>query len=323
MRAVVVNEPGRPDVLVVEERPDPTPGPGQLLVETAAAGVNYVDTYQRSGRSRVELPAVPGQEGAGRVVTVGSEVEGWQVGDRVAWTGQGGSYAELVVISAERALRVPDNIDDLKAAALPVQGMTAQYLATSTFPVAEGHDVLVHAAAGGVGLLLTQVVTRRGGRVIATVSTPEKAELVRQAGAADVVIYRDEDFTARARELTDGRGVDVVYDGVGASTFDGSLASLAVRGTLVLYGAASGPVPPVDLMRLENQGSLFVTRPSLRHYTADPAELHQRADEVFGWVADGSLSLRIGGTYRLAEAAQAHVDLEGRRTTGKILLLTR
>lgn len=321
MRAVVVNEPGGPEVLVVKQRPDPAPGPGQLLVRTAAAGVNYVDVYERSGRYRVELPMIPGTEGAGQVAEVGPEAEGWQVGERVAWTGQPGSYAEQVVIPAKRALRVPDHVDDVVAAGLPVQGLTAHYLATSTFPVTEGDDVLVHAAAGGVGLLLTQVVTLRGGRVIATVSTPEKAELARQAGAAQVILYEDEDFAARVRDLTAGHGVRVVYDGVGASTFDGSLASLAVRGTLVLYGAASGPVPPVDLMRLERQGSLFVTRPSLRHYTAEPAELHERAAEVFGWVSDGSLSVRIGATYPLTDAARAHADLEGRRTTGKVVLL--
>ncbi len=323
MRAVVVNEPGGPDVLVVQERPDPAPGPGQLLVDVTAAGVNYVDTYQRSGQYRIKLPAILGLEGAGRVVALGPAVEGWQEGDRVAWTGRLGSYADRVVVSAERGLRIPDEVDDLVAAALPMQGLTAHYLATSTYPVAEGDDVLVHAAAGGVGLLLTQIVSRRGGRVIATVSTPEKAELARKAGAAQVILYGEEDFTSRVRELTGGRGVPVVYDGVGASTFDGSLASLATRGTLVLYGGSSGPVPPFDPIRLEDSGSVYLTRPTGRHYTAEPAELHRRAAELFGWAADGSLSVRVGATYPLAEAARAHEDLQARRTTGKVLLLPK
>jgi len=321
MKAVVVERTGGPEVMELAEVTQPRPGPGQLLVDVVAAGVNFIDVYHREGVYPLPLPLVLGQEGSGRVAVVGEGVSGWAVGDRVAWTNVPGSFAENVVVPADRALRVPDGVDDLTAAAVPLQGMTAHYLATSTCPVEPGDDVLIHAAAGGVGLLLTQVVTHRGGRVLATVSTAEKAELARGAGAAEVIRYDREDFAERARELTGGRGVRVVFDGVGRTTFDGSLASLAPRGMLVLFGYASGRPDPFDVNRLQTGGSLFLTRPTMGHYVATPAELHARADDVFGWVADGSLSVRIGASYPMAEVARAYEDLEGRRTTGKLVLL--
>jgi len=320
MKAIVIERTGGPETMRLSDLPDPVPGPGQLLVDVAGAGVNFIDTYHREGAYPLPLPLTLGLEGAGRIATVGDGVSGFAPGDRVAWAQAQGSYAEKVIVPAERALRVPDGVDDLTAAAVPLQGLTAHYLATSTCPVAEGDDVLIHAAAGGVGLLLTQIVTRRGGRVLATASTQEKAALARQAGAAEVIRYDQEDFPARVRELTGGRGVRVVYDGVGRTTFDGSLASLALRGMLVLFGYASGRPDPFDINRLQESGSTFLTRPTLGHYIATPAELQRRAGDVFGWVADGSLSVRIGGTYPLAQAARAHEDLQARRTTGKLLL---
>ena len=334
VRAIQVGRTGGPDVLEPADLPDPVPGPGQLLVEVAAAGVNFIDTYRRSGVYPTPLPHVPGGEGAGRVVALGppdpaaAPGPALAVGDRVAWHDAPGSYAELVLVRAAAALRVPDGVDDLVAAATPLQGMTAHYLVTSTFPVRPGHVVLVHAAAGGTGLLLTQLATARGARVVATVSTAEKEALARAAGATDVIRYTEladlaTDLPAAVREVTGGAGVHAVYDGVGADTFDASLASLRVRGTLVLFGGSSGQVPPVDLQRLNAGGSLFVTRPTLVHHTGEPDELRWRAAEVFGAVADGSLDVRVGGRYPLAEAARAHADLEGRRTSGKLLLLPR
>lgn len=316
MRAVVVTRSGGPEVL---DQPAPEVGAGQLLVAVEAAGVNYRDIYEREGTYGGPPPFVAGVEGAGTVAAVGAEVTEFSVGDRVAWSATPGSYAEQVVVEAERAVPVPNGLSSELAAAVLLQGLTTHYLATSTYPVQPGDDVLVHAAAGGVGLLLTQVVKMRGGRVIATTSSEDKAELARGAGADDVIGY--ESFAARVRELTDGLGVAVVYDGIGKSTFEESLASLRPRGCLVLFGSASGPVPPLDPMQLEREGSLFLTRPSLRHYTAKREELLERAAEVFGWVADGKLSVRIGGRYPLEEARQAQEDLAGRKTTGKLLLL--
>jgi NADPH2:quinone reductase len=310
MRAVRISEHGGPDVLEVVDVPPPEPGPGQLLVDVAAVGVNYRDVYEREGSYGGDLPAIIGVEGAGSVVGAG---------DRFAWVSAPGSYAEQVAVAADRAVPVPDGISDELAAASLLQGITAHYLSTSTHEVQRGENVLVHAAAGGVGSLLTQLVTMRGGRVIATTSSEEKAQLAHEAGAADVVGY--EGFAEQVRELTDGRGVDVVYDGVGASTFDESLASLRPRGDLVLYGAASGRVPPFDPMRLEGGGSLYLTRPSIRHYTGTRDELLERARDIFGWIAEGKLQVRIGGRYPLEDARRAHEDLEARRTTGKLLLL--
>jgi NADPH:quinone reductase len=319
VKAIVVERTGGPEVLDLREVPDPRPGPGQLLVEVEAAGVNYRDVYEREGRYGTPLPLVAGAEGAGTVIEVGEGVTDFAVGDRVAWSAAQGSYAERIVVDAARVVPVPEGVSTEVAAAVLLQGMTALYLATTTYPIALRDTVLVHAAAGGVGLLLTQIATMRGGRVIATTSTEEKAQLAREAGAAEVVGY--DGFAERVRELTAGAGVAAAYDGVGRTTFDGSLASLRVRGMLVLFGAASGPVPPFDPMRLEHGGSLFLTRPSVRHYTATREELRSRAAEVFGIVAEGRLQVRIGGRYQLAEARRAHEDLEARRTTGKLLLL--
>src|SRR6266550_1738855 len=292
MRVVVGERVGGPEVLAVAEREAPRPGPGEVVVEVAAAGVNYMDIYQREGvgNYRTDPPFVPGAEGAGTVVAVGSDVKDLAVGDHVAWAGQGSSYAEQVALSANRVVPVPDGMNLQVAAAAILQGMTAHYLCTSTYPVREGDVTVVHAAAGGVGLLLTQMVKRRGGVVVGTTSSGEKAELA-------------------------------LYDGVGKDTFDDSLAALRPRGMMVLYGAASGQVPPVDPQRLNSGGSLFLTRPTLVHYLADAAELRWRAGEVFDWIAKGDLDVRIGGTYPLSDAARAQEDLAGRRTTGKLLLL--
>ena len=319
MRAIVVERTGGPEVLQLRDVPNPEPADGELLVDVAAAGVNFIDVYHREGRYRRPMPLVLGREGAGTVVAVGAGVGGWSVGDRAAWPDVPGGYAERVAVPAEQALHVPDGVDDRTAAALPLQGLTAHYLTTSTFPVAAGDDVLVHAAAGGVGLLLTQIVTLRGGRVIATVSTPEKAELARAAGAAEVVMYREEDVADRVAGLTGGAGVRVVYDGVGRDTFEASLEALGVRGTMVLFGASSGPVPAVDPLRLAAR-SQFLTRPMLTHHI-EPGELGTRVEQLFGWVVAGQLDVRIGATYPLADARSAHEDLEGRRTTGKLLLI--
>ena len=320
MRAMTVTTPGGPDAMVLSEVPVPEPGPGQLRVAVTAAGVNFIDVYHRSGRYPIPTPFSPGLEGTGRIAALGEGVEGFAVGDRVAWMQGPGSYAEQVVVDATVAVPVPDEVDDLTAAALLLQGVTAHYLSHSTHPVRPGDDVLIHAAAGGVGLLLTQLVRARGGRVFATASTEAKAELARAAGAEMVFGY--DDFAAGVAECTEGVGVRVVYDGVGASTFDGSIASLQPRGLMVLFGQSSGAVPPVDPQLLSRSGSLFLTRPTTAHYLADRAELLWRAGELFDAVRDGRLDVRIGGRYRLADAPAAHRDLEARRTTGKLLLLT-
>src|SRR3954452_12448414 len=298
-RVVVATEAGGPEVLEVQERPVPDPGPTDLLVRSAAAGLNFIDVYRRSGTYPVQYPLVLGSEGSGTVVAVGAEVREFAVGDRVAWSEAPASYAEHVVVPEREALAVPDGVDDRVAAALPLQGLTAHYLVTSTFPVEPGQDVLVHAAAGGVGLLLTQLATARGARVIATVGTPEKGELARGAGAADVIVYTElkdltSDLPAAVRDLTGGAGVHTVFDGVGRSTFDASLASLRPRGGLALYGGASGQVPPFDIQRLNAGGSLFLTRPTLRHYVATRDELTTRAAELFGAVVAGTLTVRVG-----------------------------
>jgi NADPH:quinone reductase len=323
MRAVVVKEHGGPEVLEIADLESPQPGPGQLLVDVAAAGVNFMDIYQRLGHPPYggDRPYVPGAEGAGTVAAAGPEVSGFAVGDKVAWTGVAGSYAEQVLLPADRAVPVPDGMDPRVAAAAMLQGMTAHYLVTSTYPVAPGDPVVVHAAAGGVGLLLTQMARMRGGIVIATTSTGEKADLARQAGAQHLAGYGD--FAATVRDVTDGQGAAVVYDGVGQSTFDDSLSCLGPRGCMVLYGAASGPVPPFELQRLAAGGSLFITRPTLGSYIASREELLQRASDLFAWIGSGQLSIRIGGTYPLDQAHRAHDDLGSRRTTGKLLLLPR
>jgi NADPH:quinone reductase len=321
MRVVVGERLGGPGVLSVTEREAPRPEPGEVVVAVAAAGVNYMDIYQREGvgNYRTEPPFVPGAEGAGTVTAVGEGVAGPAIGDRVAWAGPGGSYAEEVALPAKRVVPVPDGVSLQVAAAAILQGMTAHYLSASTYPVREGDVAVVHAAAGGVGLLLTQMVKRRGGIVVATTSGGEKAELALRAGADHVTHY--DGWRAIVDEVTDGAGAHVVYDGVGQDTFDDGLAALRPRGMMVLYGAASGQVPPLDPQRLNSGGSLFLTRPTLVHYIADVEELRWRAGEVFDWIVKGELDVRIGGTYPLADAARAQDDLAGRRTTGKLLLL--
>jgi NADPH2:quinone reductase len=322
VRAIQISSAGGPDVLTPVELPDPQAGPGELLVEVALAGVNFIDTYQREGIYPMSLPYVPGLEGVGRVRAVGDGVTGFAVGDRVAWCEQLGSYAELVTVAADKAVSVPDALSDDAAVGALLQGMTAHFLVTDCHPVHAGQDVLVHAAAGGVGLLLTQLAVARGGRVIGTVSTPEKEELARAAGAAEVIRYTEVDDLATAvRELTGGEGVHVAYDSVGATTFDASLAALRRRGMLVLCGASSGPVPPVDPQRLNAAGSVYLTRPKLFDYVATRDELTARAAAVYSAVADGSLKVRIGNRYPLDQARTAHEDLQARRTTGKLLLV--
>lgn len=325
MRAIRATAPGGPDVLRLDDLPTPVPGAGELLVRVAAAGVNFIDTYRRSGVYAMPFPHVVGSEGAGTVEAVGDGVTELAVGDRVAWSAAPGSYAEQVVVPVREAVRVPDGVDDDVAAAVLLQGLTAHYLVTSTFPVAAGQDVLLHAGAGGVGLLLTQLATARGARVITTVGSAEKETLSRAAGAAEVIRYTElgdltAELPARVRELTGGAGVHTVFDGVGRDTFDASLASLRPRGGLALFGASSGPVPPLDPQRLNAAGSLYLTRPTLGHYVATRSELEWRAGELWDAVLAGTLGVRVGATFALADAAEAHRALEGRATTGKVLL---
>lgn len=321
MRAIVIGKLGGPDVLTPGEQDEPAPGPGQLVVRVAAVGVNYRDIYERTGIGNYarQAPFVPGAEGAGTVLAVGDGVTGFTAGDKVAWSDAPGSYAEQAVVPAGHAVPVPNGVDLKTAAAVMLQGMTAHYLCFSTFPVAEGNVTVVHAAAGGVGLLLTQLVKRRGGTVVATTSTTAKAALAQQAGADHVTTYGE--FVEAVRRVTGERGADVVFDGVGKDTFDDSLAALRRRGMMVLYGGASGQVPPFDPQRLNSGGSLFVTRPKLQDYVADRAELLWRAGDLFEWLAKGELDVRIGAEYPLADAARAHEDLTARRTTGKLLLV--
>jgi NADPH2:quinone reductase len=319
MQAIVVDQAGGPEVLHYREAPAPTPGAGQVLVRTAAVGVNFIETYQRDGTYPMTFPYIPGAEGAGTIEKLGDGVTGLSVGQRVTTAEGTGTYAEFFLVDAEKAVPVPDQVDDRTAAALPLQGFTAHYLATSTFRAEAEHTVLLHAGAGGVGLLLTQLLKRIGATVITTVSTDEKEALSRAAGADRVLRY--DGFADEVRAHTGGRGVDVVYDGVGQTTFDESLVSLAPRGMLVLFGGASGPVPPVDPMRLNRGGSLFLTRPTLKDYLQTAEERRWRAGELFAAVAAGELDVRIGADYPLAEAGQAHTDLQTRATTGKSILL--
>ena len=321
MQAIRVHKIGGPEVLRYERIERPVPGPGQALVQVQAAGLNFIEVYQRTGRYKVALPYTPGSEGAGRVVEVGDGVSGVKVGDQVASQNFAGSYADYAVAPAERLVPLPAGVTARTGAAVLLQGMTAHYLACSTFPLAPGHTCLVHAAAGGVGLLLCQIAHKRGARVIGTVSTEEKAALARQAGADEVILYTRQDFATETRRLTGGAGVQVVYDSVGRTTFAGSLDCLAPRGMMVLFGQSSGPVEPVDPQILNQKGSLFLTRPALGHYVATKAELAERASAVLGWVADGSLKVHIGHEFPLAAAAEAHTELEARRTTGKVLLI--
>jgi len=326
MRAIQIAHTGGPEVMALRDLPTPEPGPGQALVRVEACGVNFIDVYQREGRYPVQLPFIPGQEAAGTIASLGpadhgATSVGLKIGDRVAWANVLGSYAEFAVVPLSRLITVPEGVTARQAAGAMLQGMTAHYLAHATYPIRPDDTVLIHAGAGGVGLLLTQMAKGLGARVFSTVSTDEKAALARQAGADETILYTREDFTARVRELTGGRGLPVVYDSVGKSTFDGSLACLRPRGMLVLFGGSSGAVPPFDLIRLSTMGSLYVTRPTLKDYTATREELEQRAGDVLRWIADGTLKLRLEHTYPLADAAQAHRDLEARKTTGKVLLI--
>jgi NADPH2:quinone reductase len=319
--AIQIQQPGGPDALVATELPDPRPEPGQVCVELAATGVNFVEIYQREGRYPRPLPFVPGGEGAGTVTSVGAGVTGVRVGDRVVSVDLNGSYATRATVGADRVVPVPTGVDLPTAAAVLLQGLTAHYLLFDSYPVRSGDTVLVHAAAGGMGLLLTQLATQLGAHVIGTVSTAEKERLAREAGAAEVIRYTEADVAAEVRRITGGAGVAAVYDGVGRDTFDASLASLRRRGTLVLYGAASGPVPPFDPQRLLQAGSAFLTRPTLGDHVVEATELRRRAADLFGRVSDGSLAVRVHERYPLAEAARAHIDLASRRTTGKLLLV--
>jgi NADPH2:quinone reductase len=321
MKAIQVKQPGGPEVMQLVDLPIPQPKSNEALVKIATSGVNYVDVYMRQGLYRAPMPFVAGQEGAGVVSEVGSDVSFLKPGDRVAWSGVLGSYAEYVAATAEALVPIPDGVRENEAAASILQGMTAHYLSHDTYPLKPGDTALVHAAAGGVGLLLVQMAHNLGARVIGTVSTEEKAKLAREAGADEIILYTQTDFEAETKRLTGGKGVDVVYDSVGKATFDKSMNVLRPRGTLVHYGASSGPVPPVDPNVLSQKGSLFLARTSLAHFTATRDELLQRSGAVFGMIASGKLKLRIAHVYPLAEAQQAHRDLEGRKTTGKLLLI--
>jgi len=330
MLAIQILQTGGPEALTLQDLPDPTPGPGEALLRIEASGVNFIDTYLREGRYPAPLPYTLGQEAAGTVVSLGPASENkpegapaptLKPGDRVAWCLIPGTYAELATAPVSRVIPVPDGISTEQAAAALLQGMTAHYLAHSTYPIQPHDTVLIHAGAGGTGLLLTQFAKLLGARVLTTVSTEAKAALSREAGADDVILYTETDFPTEVKRLTSGAGLPVVYDSVGKSTFEGSLQCLQPRGTLVLFGGASGPVPPFDLIRLSTLGSLYVTRPTLKDYVSSRPDLEARANEVFNRIAEGTLKLRIDHTYPLCEAAQAHRDLESRKSTGKLLLL--
>lgn len=321
MKAVRVHKYGGPEVLTLEEMPVPEPKAGEARVKIEAIGVNYIDVYQRTGLYPLQTPFTLGTEGAGIVDAVGPNVTEVKKGERVGYAMIPGSYAEYAIVPAARLVPIPPNIDARSAAALMLQGMTAHYLTHSTYPLKKGETALLHAAAGGVGLLLIQIVKQLGATVIGTVSTEAKAKLAKEMGADHLILYTQSDFLAEVKKLTDGHGVNVVYDSVGQTTFDKSLDCLRPRGYLVLFGQSSGPVPPFDPGKLAAKGSLFLTRPSLAHYTLERSELLQRANDVFNWTATGKLKVRIDKTFRLAEAAEAHRQLEGRKTTGKVILL--
>jgi NADPH:quinone reductase len=321
MKAIQVKQPGGPEAMELVELPVPQPKANEAVVKLAASGVNFIDVYFREGRYKAPLPVVLGQEGAGVVTAVGADVKSVKAGDRVAWCGLQGSYAEYAAVAADRLVPIPAGVTDQQAASAILQGMTAHYLSHDTFPLKSGQTALVHAAAGGVGLLLTQMAHNIGARVIATVSTDEKAKLAREAGADEVILYTQSDFEEETKRLTGGKGVDVVYDSVGKTTFEKGLNVLRPRGYMVLFGGSSGAVPPFDLIQLSTKGSLYVTRPTLGAYIATREELMARSGDVFGMMAAGKLKLRIEHTYPLAEVQRAHRDLEGRKTTGKLLLI--
>jgi NADPH2:quinone reductase len=320
MNAIQIQTTGGPEVLQVVELPIPVPGPGQVLIRVEAIGVNFIEIYFRKGQYKATMPLIPGTEAAGTVEDLGSGVTGFAIGEMVASVGVLGSYAEYALVPAAQLVKVPGGLTPEQAAAAMLQGMTAHYLSKSTYPLKAGDTALVHAGAGGVGLLLTQMASRIGARVITTVSTKEKADLSREAGATDVILYTEQDFLAEAKRLTGGKGVDVVYDSVGKTTFESSLSCLRPRGLMALFGGSSGAVPPFDLIQLSSKGSLFITRPTLWHYIGNRQELEWRAGEVLGAVASGELKLRMEHMYPLADAGRAHDDMEARRTTGKILL---
>jgi NADPH2:quinone reductase len=320
MKAIQIHQIGGPEVLQLTELPIPAPGPGQVLIRVEAIGINFIDIYFRKGQYKATMPLIPGSEAAGTVEELGPGVTGFSAGDSVVSTSVVGSYAEYALVNAAQLVKIPAGLGPEKAAAAMLQGMTAHYLSHSTFPLKSGDTALVHAGAGGVGLLLTQMAARIGARVITTVSTEEKAALSRSAGASEVILYSRQDFEAEVKRLTDGKGADVVYDSVGKDTFDKSLNCLRPRGMLVLFGGSSGAVPPFELTQLSGKGSLFVTRPTLWHYVLTRQELEWRAGDVLGWVANGELKLRMEHTYPLSDAARAQADLESRKTTGKLLL---
>jgi NADPH2:quinone reductase len=321
MQVVRIQQQGGPEVMRVEEVPTPEPGQGQVRVRVAAAGVNFIDIYHRSGQYKVPLPFALGQEGAGTVDALGQGVTDFKIGDTVAWAGVPGSYATHLLAPANRLVPVPQGVDLHKAAAVMLQGMTAHYLTHSTFPLEIGQTCLIHAAAGGVGQLFCQMARMRGASlVIGTAGSTEKAQLARDAGAHEVILYRDQDFLEESRRLTNGKGLDVVYDSVGKDTFMKSLAALKMRGTLVLFGASSGAVSPFDVNELQNHGSAYLTRPTLGHYTATRDELLWRSGDLFKWIKAGQLKVRIDREYKLADAAQAQIDLASRNTAGKLLL---
>jgi NADPH:quinone reductase len=321
MKAIQVQKTGGPDVLTLVDIPAPKPKPNEAIVKIAASGVNFIDVYFREGRYPAPLPFVDGQEGAGTVTEVGSDVKTLKPGDHVAYSNVLGSYAEYAAVPAEKLVKVPSGINDEQAAAAMLQGMTAHYLVHSTYALKKGETALIHAAAGGVGLLLVQMAKNIGARVIGTAGTDEKAKLAKDAGADEVIVYTKQDFEAETKRLTANKGVDVIYDGVGKATFEQDLNLLRPRGYLVLFGGSSGAVPPFDPIKLAQKGSLFLTRPSLMHYVLTRDELEHRAGDVLGWIAAGKLKLRIAHKYKLEEGQQAHKDLEGRKTTGKILLI--
>jgi NADPH2:quinone reductase len=321
MRAIRLHATGDPDVLQLDDIPTPEPGPGEVRVKLEAIGLNFIEVYRRTGQYPLTLPAILGSEAAGTVDAVGSGVTELRPGDRVASAGLPTAYAEYAVVPAWLLLPIPEGITMPVAAAALLQGMTAHYLTHSTFPLRAGQTALVHAAAGGVGALLTQIATRQGARVLATVSTEEKAQVARESGASEIIFYTQTDFAAETRRLTGGAGVDVVYDSVGKTTFDQSLECLRPRGMLVLYGQSSGAVPPLDPQVLNRKGSLFLTRPTLAHYIQDRAELLWRANDLFGWIEQGALTVRVDRTFPLAEAAAAHRYLESRAARGKVLLI--
>ena len=321
MNAIRVSQVGGPEVLKLADLPIPEPQPNEAVVQIKAAGVNFIDVYHREGRYPAPVPFVPGQEAAGTVTAIGSEVTNVKTGERVAYTGVPGAYAEYAAVPVERLVKIPLQLDYHQAAAAMLQGMTAHYLSHSTYPIKQGETALIHAAAGGVGALLVQMAKNLGARVIGTAGSEEKAQLARDAGADEVIIYTNQDFETETLRLTEGKGVHVVYDGVGKTTFEKDLNVLLPRGYLVLFGASSGAVPPFDLIKLSQKGSLFLTRPTLHHYIRTRAELEQRSSDVLQMIVSGNLKLRIHKTYPLAEAQQAHRDLEGRKTTGKLLLI--